>query len=110
MFIMLFLASQLHFLVNRNTKLAVPPLFWSVKCIKIAGHVALLSSPSVYSLFCATTNNTYIIKCVFVGFHDHEKLKIACITRWIPPDNHSKESFSYLKIKTTFKDALKSAM
>ena len=46
------LASQLHFLVNRNTELAVPPLFWPVYCIKIGGRVALLSGPSVYLVFC----------------------------------------------------------
>ena len=33
------LASQLHFLANRNPGLAIPPLFWPVNCIKIAGHV-----------------------------------------------------------------------
>ena len=43
MFIVQVLASQLSFLANRNAELAVPPLFWSVNCIKIGGHVALLS-------------------------------------------------------------------
>ena len=47
------LASQLHFLVNTNAELAIPPLFWPVNCIKIGGHVALLSDPTVYSLYCA---------------------------------------------------------
>ena len=37
------LASQLHFLANRNAELADPPLSWPVNCIKIGGHVALLS-------------------------------------------------------------------
>ena len=46
------LASQLHFLTNRNAELAIPPLFWPVNCIKIGGHVALLSDPTVYSLYC----------------------------------------------------------
>ena len=32
-----FLASQLHFLANRNAGLAIPPLFWPVNCIKIGG-------------------------------------------------------------------------
>ena len=45
------LASQLHFLANRNAELAVPPLFWPVNCIKIGGHFALLSCPSIYFLF-----------------------------------------------------------
>ena len=45
------LASQLHFLANRNAELAVLPLFWSVNCIKIGGHVAPLSCPSIYFLF-----------------------------------------------------------
>ena len=57
MFIMQVLASQLHFQANRNAELAIPPLFWSVNCIKIGGHVALLSDPTVYSLYCATTRN-----------------------------------------------------
>ena len=52
MFIMQVLASQLHFLANRNAGLAIPPLFWPVNCIKIGGHVVLLSGPTVYSLYC----------------------------------------------------------
>ena len=51
MFIMQVLASQLHFLANRNAEQAIPPLFWPVNCIKIGGHVALLSCPSIYFLF-----------------------------------------------------------
>ena len=47
------LASQLPFLANRNAELAVPPLFWPDTCIKIGGHVALLSGPTVYTLYCA---------------------------------------------------------
>ena len=47
------LASQLHFLANKNAELAISPLFWPVNCIKIGGHVALLSDPTVYSLYCA---------------------------------------------------------
>ena len=47
------LASQLPFLANRNVELAIPPLFWPVNCIKIGGHVALLSGPTVYALYCA---------------------------------------------------------
>ena len=43
------LASQSHFLANRNAELAIPPLFWPVNCIKIGGHVALLSDPTVHS-------------------------------------------------------------
>ena len=42
---------SLHFLANRNPGLANPPLFWPVNCIKIRGHVALLSGPTVYSLY-----------------------------------------------------------
>ena len=45
------LASQLHFLANRNAELAIPPLFWPVNYIKIGGHVALLGCPSIYFLF-----------------------------------------------------------
>ena len=50
--IMQVLASQLHFQADRNAELAIPPLFWPVNCIKIGGHVALLSDPTVYSLYC----------------------------------------------------------
>ena len=52
MFIMQVLASQLPFLANGNAELAVPPLFWPDKCIKIGGHVALLSGATVYTLYC----------------------------------------------------------
>ena len=54
MFIVQVLASQLPFLANRNAELAVPPLFWPVNCIKIGTYVALLSGPTVYTLFCAS--------------------------------------------------------
>ena len=50
------LASQLHFLANKNAELAIWPLFWPVNCIKIRGHVALLSDPTVYFLYCALIN------------------------------------------------------
>ena len=50
------LASQLHFLANTNAELAIPPLVWPVNCIKIGGHVALLSDPTVYSLYCGTSD------------------------------------------------------
>ena len=59
MFIMQVLASQLPFLANRNAELAVPPLFWPDNCIKIGGHVVLLSGPTVYTLYCAKTLSTY---------------------------------------------------
>ena len=61
MFIMHILKS-VAFSVKKYTKLAVLSLFWPVNCIKIEGHVALLSGPSGthdsvpsfwYSLFCA---------------------------------------------------------
>ena len=41
------LAGQLLFLANRNAGQAIPPLFWPVNCIKIGGHIALLSDPTV---------------------------------------------------------------
>ena len=67
------LASQLHFLANKNAELAIPPLFWPVNCIKIGGHVALLSDPTVYSLYCGfspydgvlkrrTNQNSFVLK------------------------------------------------
>ena len=52
MFIMQVVASQLHFLANKNAELAISPLFWPLNCIKIGGHVALLSDSTVYSLYC----------------------------------------------------------
>ena len=55
MFMMQVLVSQLPFLANRNAELAIPPLFWPVNCTKIGGHVALLSRPTVYTLYCALT-------------------------------------------------------
>ena len=48
------LASQLLFLANRNAGLAISPLFWPVNYIKIGGHVALLSDPTVNCLYCDT--------------------------------------------------------
>ena len=38
---------------NRNAELAVPLLFWSDHGIKVGGNVALLSGPTVYSLYTA---------------------------------------------------------
>ena len=49
MFIMQVLASQLQFLAGRNPGVAIPPLFWPANCIKIGGHVALLSDPTACS-------------------------------------------------------------
>ena len=46
------LPSQLLFLANRNAGLATLPLFWPVNCIKIEGHVVLLSDPTVNCLYC----------------------------------------------------------
>ena len=60
MFIIQVLASQLPFLANRNAELAVPPLFWPDTCIKIGGHVALLSGPTVYTLYCDQCNVSVI--------------------------------------------------
>ena len=68
MFIMQVLASQLPFLANRNAELAVPPLFWPVNCIKIGGHVALLSGPTVYTLYCVCTLNCNLSRSVRVVY------------------------------------------
>ena len=35
-----------------DLKANVPPLFWPVNCIKIQGHVALLSDSTAYSPYC----------------------------------------------------------
>ena len=72
MFIMQVLASQLHFLANKNAQLAIPPLFWSVNCIKIGGHVALLSDPTVCTLYCDIGNSlqaytlAFQIQCILL--------------------------------------------
>ena len=42
-----------------NAELAVPPLFWSDNCIKIGGHVALLSGPTIYTLYCGMSMEIY---------------------------------------------------
>ena len=86
MFIMQVLASQLPFLANRNAELAVPPLFWPDNCIKIGGHVVLLSGPTVYTLYCASTNSQselatpksmpYIFdRCLFYQYNLGETLR-----------------------------------
>ena len=46
-FIIQVLASQLHFMTNRNAGLTVPPLLWPVNCIKIGVHVEQPSGPTV---------------------------------------------------------------
>ena len=56
-FIRQVLASQLLFLANRNAGQVILPLFWPVNCIKIGGHVALLSDPTVNCLYCGNTAN-----------------------------------------------------
>ena len=61
MFIMQVLASQLHFLANRNAGLAIPPLFWPVNCIKIGGHVPLLSGPTAHSLCCVVDSGCGVL-------------------------------------------------
>ena len=55
------LASQLFFLANRNAGQAIPPLFWPVNNIKIGGHVALLSDPSVNCLYCVIVRSISLI-------------------------------------------------
>ena len=67
MFIMQVLASQLPFLANRNA-VAIPPLFWPVNCIKIGGHVALLSDLTVYSLYCGTALSTELSYDIDLGY------------------------------------------
>ena len=69
MFIMQVLASQLHFLANRNAELAIPPLSWPVNSIKIGGNVALLSDPTFYSLHCASViiTENFLLAWIVVG-------------------------------------------
>ena len=49
----LFIMQVLQSIAYSGQSLAVPPLFWPVYCMKIAGHVELLSGPNVYSVYCA---------------------------------------------------------
>ena len=74
MFIMQVLASQLPFLANRNAEQAVPPLFWPVNCIKIGRHVALLSDPTVYSLYCDRHHCFQGVKGHWHAQTNHEEL------------------------------------
>ena len=70
------LASQLHFLANRNAGLAIPPLFWPVNCIKIWGHVALLSGPTVYSLYCAKAVFLLLAKAAYISVTSYRVTKL----------------------------------
>ena len=82
------LASQLPFLANRNAELAVPPLFWPDTCIKIGGHVALLSGPTVYTLYCA--NNNVLGKLAIRDLNNRviqEFLLVDLAKTQYPPDN-----------------------
>ena len=54
MFIIQTPASQLHILANRNAALSILPIFWPVNCIKIRGHVALLSGSTLFILYTVT--------------------------------------------------------
>ena len=65
-FIMQVLASQLHFLANRNIELAFSPLFWQVDCKNTAAHVALLSDLPGHVLF-------------FGIYHQYNKIKLNTI-------------------------------
>ena len=55
------LASQLHFVGNRNAKQDVLPLFWPENHIKIRGHVAAIKWPfwSIL-LFCISILQVYL--------------------------------------------------
>ena len=82
------LASQLHFLANRNAGLASPPLFWPVNCIKIGGHVALLSGPTVYSLYCGKVFEEVACACTTwegegADQFCHEVIEVCIYTRQI---------------------------
>ena len=71
MFIMQVLASQLHYLANRNAELAISPLFWSIKCIKICGHAALLSDPTIHSLYSGVVSFMLILQFL-IHFNQYE--------------------------------------
>ena len=71
------LASQLHILANKNAEL---PLFWPVNCIKIGGHVALLSDPTVYCPYCVGT-----LPILYTSYI--RDLKIAVHGKWLTSRN-----------------------
>ena len=48
----MFIIQVLLFLANRNAEKAILSLFLSVNYIKIGEHVALLTGPTVYSIYC----------------------------------------------------------
>ena len=68
MFFMWVLASQLHFLANKNAEVAYPLLFSPGNCMKIGGHVVLLNGPAVYSLYFGVTLS---IPDKTENMHDH---------------------------------------
>ena len=79
------LASQLHFLANRNAGQAIPPLFWPVNCMKIGGHVALLSDPTVNCLYCGQAirrhPDTGLLLQSVARYHWESKW--TCIIEWV---------------------------
>ena len=81
MFIMQLLACQLPFLASRKLELAVPPLMWAVNCIKIGGHVVLMSGP----LFICCKFDITIFKiqqtCLTDVFHFCTRLTDFCFLK-----------------------------
>ena len=65
-FIMQALASQLHFLTNRNAELAVPPLLWPVNYIKNRGTCGTAEWPYFFAGLCPGYHSN-----VKYGFQKH---------------------------------------
>ena len=98
------LASQLHFLANKNAQLAIPPLFWPVNCIKIGGHVALLSDPTVCTLYCDIGNSlqaytlAFPIQCILLDRYQNAN-PLAFKFNFINLDYHTTFMFDSHQIK-----------
>ena len=86
-FSMQVLASQLHFLANKNAKPTVPSFFWPINCIEeIGGHVALLSGPNVYWPYCATNlffSNNFQVRYQQVNRSYHHVGKISWMSKTV---------------------------
>ena len=93
MFLMQVLASQLHFLANRNAGLAIPPLFWPVNCIKIGEHVALLSGPTVHSLYCDTVLHCTEYKEKICLSSQSLRIRSTCLANEINEKPENSEDF-----------------
>ena len=78
MFIVPVLASQLHFLANKNAELAIPPLFWPVNCIKIGGLLHCIRY---------TVVETFGRECSFIRLCSHSQNSERNVTMAVIPSS-----------------------